>query len=157
MSEAQVGKVLAIALRRGEHGPMIEVDRALARKDAGVEPDRWPKPKRGVTFLAAAQWRDVQRELDSDLPWHARRANLLVDADTLAHLLDRTIRVGGATLEIKGETKPCKLMEETLAGLRAALAVECRGGVFGRVVEAGEIHVGDEIRLLSQPGDPAGG
>jgi MOSC domain-containing protein YiiM len=56
----------------------------------------------------------------------------------------------GATLviEITGECDPCSRMEALQPGLRAALTPDWRGGFLGRVIEDGEIAVGDEIRIL---------
>ena len=48
-------------------------------------------------------------------------------------------------LLVNGETKPCGLMERTLAGLEEALRPEWRGGVYVEVIDGGEIAVGDAI------------
>ena len=39
-------------------------------------------------------------------------------------------------------------MDALHEGLRAALTPDWRGGFLGRVIEDGEIAVGDEIRIL---------
>ena len=50
-------------------------------------------------------------------------------------------------LEITRETDPCDRMEGLAPGLRAALAVDWRGGVCTRVKAGGHIAVGDAIRI----------
>jgi len=141
------GRVEAIALRSGRNQCMIEVTAADAVADHGLTGDYQPAVDRGITLISAPQWGDVQRELKADLPWHTRRANVLVSAKRLASLIGRTIRIGDATVEIKAETKPCALMDELHQGLRNALTPDCRGGVYGRVVKGGPIRVGDAIRV----------
>jgi MOSC domain-containing protein YiiM len=84
--------------------------------DAGLVGDVEPSAHRGVTFIASQQWEIVQRELGAELPWHTRRANVLVDAASLKHLIGRTIRVGELEVAIGAETRPCGLMDELHQG-----------------------------------------
>ena len=68
MPETAAGKVLAIAVRTAENGPMKEVARAVAIADGGLEGDIAVSAERGVTFIAAGQWKQVVAELGADLP-----------------------------------------------------------------------------------------
>ncbi|HKQ46682.1 MAG TPA: MOSC domain-containing protein [Phycisphaerae bacterium] len=145
MTDQQIGRVLGIALRCRDKGKMTEVAEAEARVDGGLDGDLAVQAYRGVTLIAAGQWAEVQKELESDLPWYTRRANVLVDAERLGHLIGREITVGDVQLKIEGETKPCDLMDRLHHGLKAALKPECRGGVHGRVLQAGTIRVGDVV------------
>jgi MOSC domain-containing protein YiiM len=140
-------KVAGIALRSAETGPMVEVGQAMALADGGLVGDVPSSPDRGVTLLSQPQWRQVQREVAADLPWHTRRANLLLDAERLDTLIGKNIRIGGARLQIKAETKPCGLMDRLHQGLRKVLEPELRGGVYGRILEGGEIRIGDSVEI----------
>ncbi len=144
-THAPIGRVLAIALRCGRGGPMREVSEAVARKDAGIEPDRWPPPDRGITLLSAPAWQAAIAELGVELPWHTRRANLLTDVADLPALLGQTLRIGQAIVVVRGITHPCENMDAACDGLRAALNRDHRGGVFARVIRGGPIRVGDPI------------
>ena len=53
------------------------------------------------------------------------------------------LRVGNAVLRLTGPCAPCGRMDEIWPGLRGELAG--RRGVLARVVETGEIQVGDAI------------
>lgn len=143
-----IGRVLAIAVRDGKRGPMRELAEVQALTDAGLRGDNRSSPKRGVTLLSQDQWRAAMQELGADLPWHARRANLLISGGGLAHLIDRTIEIARVVVEVKNLTRPCERMDEALPGLRAALEADQRGGVHGRVALGGTICVGDELRLV---------
>ncbi len=143
MPETAAGKILAIAVRTAENGPMKEVARAVAIADGGLEGDIAVSAERGVTFIAAGQWKQVVAELGADLPWHTRRANILVEGNGLGDLIGKTLKIGDVRVEVKAETRPCGLMDKLHDGLRKALVPDCRGGVYGRVAAGGEVKVGD--------------
>jgi len=126
---------------------MIEVEAATAVENGGLNGDVNSRPDRGITFLASQQWGVVLSDLAKDLPWHTRRANVLVEAAGLAHLVGKTISLGEVAVRIIAESKPCSLMDRLEPGLRAALTPDCRGGVYGRIVQGGRLRVGDEITV----------
>ena len=142
-----VGKVAALALRSAPKGPMQEVHSVTAIANKGLMGDVAARPDRAITLLSAEQWRDVTAELDVDLPWHTRRANVLVDAGSLQHLIGKTIHVGAVEVRVEAETEPCGLMDRLHDGLRNALTPECRGGVYGRIARGGEIKIGDSVKI----------
>ena len=147
MPSPKTGRVVAIAVRTTRNGPMREIESARAQQDGGIDGDLPVEPDRGITLIALEQWEQVTGELGVELPWHTRRANILVEGVQMADLLDRTVRVGEVELKITGETKPCGLMDQQHAGLREVLVPELRGGVLGRVVRGGEFAVGDVISV----------
>jgi MOSC domain-containing protein YiiM len=142
-------RVLAIALKTARGGPMREVAEADGLVDAGLKCPVWPRKNRGITFLAAGQWKQVCRELAADLPWTLRRANVLLDADGLGDLIGRTVQVGDLRVRITGETAPCDLMDRQHAGLQAALRSDFRGGIHGRILTAGRVRVGDRLTICA--------
>ncbi len=153
MAQRIVGTIEAIAVRTVKNGPMKELSRVEARADGGVDGDLPSALDRGITLLSADQWERVTRDLDRDLPWHTRRANVLVSGPGLGRLIGQEIQVGAVGVAVTGETKPCKLMDQLCPGLRAALTPECRGGVLGRITQSGTLAIGDDIVLLEEAGD----
>lgn len=145
--EASKGKVVAIALKKVPRAPMEETDVATAVQGGTLE-GPIDDPDRGVTLISSEQWAEIQDELDTDIPWHMRRANILVEGLVMADLIGKTLQLGEVTLEIKGETDPCWLMDKFLPGLKAALTPDVRGGVHGRVAQGGEIRIGDQITVV---------
>ncbi|MBI3466943.1 MAG: MOSC domain-containing protein [Planctomycetes bacterium] len=141
------GKVVAIAVRTAVNGPMKELSEAHATAAGGLEMDLRVQPQRGITFLAKEQWEEVTRELGVELPWHTRRANVLVEGLRLADLIGKTIRFGDVEVAVRGETDPCSVMDREHSGLRAALTPAFRGGVHGRVMRGGTFRVGDAITV----------
>ena len=149
MQPQPVGKVLAIAVRTAQRGPMKEVAEAAATPDAGLTGDITVTKDRGISLISATQWEQVTRELRADLPWHTRRANVLIDSDSLGALIGRTVRLGELLLHVTAETKPCALMDKLHQGLRQALVPDFRGGILARVIEGGRIRVGDQLSVAT--------
>ncbi len=148
------GRLIGIARRERKRAPMEELQRTLIETDAGLEGDSRARFRnRGVTVMAREAWEAALADLsDADaLPWTLRRANLLVEQIKLPRELGKLIQVGGALLRITDETDPCNRMEEQHAGLQAALGPDWRGGVTCRVVQGGEVTLGDQVRIVEEP------
>ena len=124
-------------------------DRAFVGPDTGVAADFRGRPgARQVTVIALEDWTRACAEAGADLPWHARRANLLVDGLKLANTAGRRLRIGEeVVLEITGELEPCERMDEAHEGLRDALVPDWRGGLTCRVLAGGHIAAGDPVSL----------
>lgn len=136
-----------IAVRDASRAPMQEVQEASVTVTDGLVEDYRGAGRRQVTFIDAGQWRQVMAELGVDMPWHTRRANLLVDGLDLPGTVGSRLRIGDCLFEIHGETEPCERMDELQAGLRTGLAPEMRGGVWGRVLEGGHLRVGQSVEI----------
>jgi MOSC domain-containing protein YiiM len=149
-TERTVGRVERIALKTAVGGAMQEVDDAVAEVDGGLAGGARPSPRRGITFLASGDWRTVMSALHVDLPWHTRRANVLIDAHSIGHLIGKTVQLGEVVVEIIAETRPCDLMDQFQPGLRDALKPNCRAGVHGRVVTGGRFRIGDTLLITSE-------
>jgi MOSC domain-containing protein YiiM len=143
-----IGRVAAIAIRPEKNAPMRELEEVGASAGAGLAGDVSSIPDRGVTLISKSQWDEVCGELDAALPWHTRRANILVEADALGHLIGKRIRIGDVEVDLKLEVNPCGLMDKQHQGLRAALVPDCRGGVGGKILNNGTISRGDTVVLL---------
>ncbi|ABV34632.1 conserved hypothetical protein [Shewanella sediminis HAW-EB3] len=144
-------KLIGIGFKPIKQGPMTLVESANVTQTHGVEQDFFGRPgKRQITVMSKDQWQLVCAELDSPLPWTTRRANLLIEGHCFcAADQGKLLRIGKLTLEITGETDPCKKMEIAHAGLEAALTPDWRGGVTCRVLNDAIINKGDLVQLLS--------
>jgi MOSC domain-containing protein YiiM len=98
-------------------------------------------PKREVLFVS-------KEHLDSvDVEPGAIRENITVEGtDVEKWPVGQRLRAGEAEFEITMVCDPCHRMDELRDGLRAEL--QGRRGMLARVVESGEVAVGDEIELL---------
>jgi MOSC domain-containing protein YiiM len=148
MTQTALGRILEIAVKTARGGPMRAIDSAQAVVDGGLTEDLPVSKKRGITFVSTSSWQDTLADLNAEVPWTARRANVLVEGPGLAEWIGHRVRCGEVELLIHGETTPCSMMDDQFQGLQAALAPECRAGVYGQVLKSGCFKIGDPIELL---------
>jgi MOSC domain-containing protein YiiM len=98
-------------------------------------------PKREVLFAS-------KEHLDSvGVEPGAIRENLTVEgADVQTWPVGQKLRVGEALFEVTMVCDPCHRMDELRQGLRAEL--DGKRGMLARVVESGEVALGDHVELL---------
>jgi MOSC domain-containing protein YiiM len=140
-----------IAFKRTRRGVVETCDAAHVSLEGGVDGDRIgsTSKRRQVTLLRAEDWADVCNEIGAQLPWTARRANLRVEGlPSFEGQTGRKVQIGACVLEITGETDPCSRMSEVHTGLEAALTPHWRGGATATVLQAGDIKVGDEAKII---------
>ncbi|WP_299796607.1 MOSC domain-containing protein [uncultured Shewanella sp.] len=144
-------RLVAIGFKPVKQGPMTLVESADVTLAHGVEQDIFGRPgKRQVTVLSREQWHLVCTELGASLPWTTRRANLLIEGHSFSAAdLGKLLHIGKLTLQITGETDPCKKMQIACPGLEAALTPDWRGGVTCRVLNDAKIYEGDAVSLES--------
>lgn len=145
------GEVLRIYLRPAKREPVLSVDSVDAEISSGLRGDhKKGSGKRQVTILSREGWRAACAEVGADIDPRERRANIFVEGVDLSEAIGRELSLGPVRIEILGETDPCDRMDEAYDGLQDALRPDLRGGVFGRVVEAGKISVGDPTYLIQK-------
>jgi len=143
------GSVLALALRPVKSQSVIVQDTLELSPQAGVMGDHGTSRHRQVSLLDEDSWNAACIEVDEALNWTTRRSNVLVSGLDLQHLVGSQIRLGSALVEVMGEVVPCHVMDAAKKGLKDALKPDWRGGVYGRVIESGQVHVGDKITVHS--------
>ncbi len=154
----QVGRLGGIARHDRPHGPIETLGRVWVTVAEGVHGDLRgaiagrKRGKRQVSLIEAESWAAALADLGiaepERLPWHVRRANLLVEGLRLPREPGKVVAIGTSLrIEVTVETEPCDRMEAIVPGMRAALTPDWRGGVCGRVLNDGEIAIGDEVRI----------
>jgi MOSC domain-containing protein YiiM len=142
------GRVEWIGLCPGRREPMIAVQSVLIDTNQSVVGDRYKSKgsrTRQVTLIEAEGLAAIAAYMGVDhvTPEQMRR-NIVVSGINLLALKGRQFRVGDAVLEMTGECHPCSRMEETL-GPGGYNAVRAHGGITARVVESGEVRIGDRV------------
>ena len=140
------GKIEKIWIKRVRRGPMDSVPSAKLIADSGLEGNAKQGGGRQVTIIGQEVWQNIMERLGSVLDPATRRANILVSNFPLQNSRGKILQIGSYRLEIMGETKPCNLMEESLTGLKDSLYPNWGGGAYAKVLDDGEIHVGDELK-----------
>ena len=127
--------------------PMRAVERATVETQRGIVGDRYHGTRhRHVTVQSATALRAATDAFGSDVPAHLTRRNLTVDGGDVPTAPGSLIRVGEVLLEVVRVAAPCKLLDDTI-GSGAQEALRRRGGAVCRVLEGGEIAVGDRVDL----------
>ena len=153
------GRVLALSRRGVRRAPMETLDRADISTSHGLLGDYkgTKHPTRQITVLANEDWRAALSDLPADartLPWTTRRANIFIEELRLPRVKGAILTIGDVRLEVTGQTYPCRRMDEAYPGLLKALAPNWRGGVTCKVLSAGQVALGDDIKILSSPPEP---
>ncbi len=141
-----MARLTRIWLKPVKGEPLQEMERASVRSNHGLVGNAERGGRRQVTVLSAEDWEAANAQAGSELDPSARRANILVTG--LGDLVESTgqvLKVGGARIQVTGETRPCSLMDAAHQGLRAAMEVSWRGGVHGIVLNDADLAVGDEV------------
>lgn len=141
--------IRGIAIRNRPRIAMQSIDSAQVSVHSGILGDfRGALQDRQVTLLSEPAWNEACADVDADLPWTTRRANLLLDGVEFGpSFIGRRVRIGDVQLEITGETLPCSMMDAQCPGLTAALGPQWRGGVCCKVLKPGHIKLGDQVEF----------
>lgn len=126
---------------------MDPAERALVVAGKGIVGNANQGGKRQVTIVSAKHWKAVTASLNDTPDVRVRRANLLVSDINFADSRGKILTIGNVQIRIDGETRPCEQMEEAAPGLQSAMSVPWGGGVFGEILNDGELAVGDPVEL----------
>ncbi len=125
-----------------DSGVSAALERARAVAGHGFEGCAHANPPRREVLFVSKEHLDAVGVVPG-----AIRENVTVDGDDVQSWpIGQRVRAGGAVFEITMVCEPCHRMDELREGLRAEL--DGRRGMLARVVEAGEVSIGDEIELV---------
>ncbi len=145
----QAGRVEWLGLRVARGEPMEAVARAHASPGNGFAGDRYrgrPGGRRQVTLIQAEHLPAIAACLHrSTIDPALVRRNVVVAGLNLLALKGRAFRIGAALLEYTGLCHPCSKME-TVLGPGGYNAMRGHGGITARVLEPGDVALGDGVR-----------
>lgn len=147
---AKPGKVELITYRLEQYSLPKETESINAIKGQGLEGDHYAKKggKRQVTLIQKEHIEAVasmmgMEQIDPKL----LRRNIVVSGINLLALKGHQFKIGNAVLEFAGPCVPCSRMEENL-GKGGYNAMRGHGGICCRVIESGEIRIGDGVEVV---------
>ena len=140
------GVVEWLGVRPARLAPVRATEAIALTPGQGVEGDHYQSAMQGarqVTVIAAEHLLAIGSFLGRDgAPPELLRRNVVVRGINLLALKARRFRLGSALLECSGECHPCSKMERLL-GAGGYNAVRGHGGITARVLEGGEVRLGD--------------
>ena len=147
------GRLSGIARHNRPHGVIEVLDSASITREAGLVGDargalKGAPYRRQISLIERQSWDAAATDAGVALPWHVRRANLLVEGLRIPREPGTWLRIGDTcVIEVTCECDPCARMDAIADGLRKALEPDWRGGFLGKVVSDGDIATGDTIRI----------
>jgi MOSC domain-containing protein YiiM len=150
------GRLAGIARHGRKFGPVETLPAVRVSLIDGVAGDyassiatHKPSRKRQVSLIELDCWNAALAEVGAVLPWEHSRRNLLIDGLRLPRSVGTQVQIGeGLVIEITDECTPCHRMDALLPGLFDAMRPDWRGGYVARILQDGEISVGNEVRVL---------
>jgi len=147
------GRVEALWVKRAHGGPMDARERVTLVAGRGVQGSADQGRARQVTIVEREVFDRVSDLVGQDVDPALRRANVLVSGIRLEGHRHDILNLGSCRIQLVGETRPCHRMDEAVEGLRDALDDAWGGGAFGRVLDGGEVRVGDVAFIAPPPND----
>ena len=145
------GVVTWLGVRPARLAPMVTPGAIAVTPGEGVIGDHYASATHGVrqvTVIAEEHLTAIAGYLGQDgVPPDLLRRNIVVKGINLAALKGRAFRLGDAVLESSGECHPCSKMERLL-GIGGYNAVRGHGGITARVLQGGEIRLGDAVMAM---------
>ncbi len=147
----QPGSVEWLGLRPSKGSAMHEKACVTAVTDHGLCGDKAglrAGGKRQVTLIQAEYIQVIQSMLPHlTISLADLRRNIAISGINLNALKDCTIQLGQAHLQITGYCHPCSKLEAQL-GQGVYNALRGHGGLTAKVIQGGDIKLGDELRVL---------
>ena len=140
------GTIVSMQICQGHRQPMQFKNALRALANLGLEGDNHahPSSSRQVLFM------DEETLTRLMVKPGMIRENITTRGIDLKALPPKTrVRIGEVEFEITKPCEPCGVMDEIRSGLRAEL--EGQRGMLARVINSGEIHVGDAIEVMREP------
>ncbi|MHC4267903.1 MAG: MOSC domain-containing protein [Planctomycetota bacterium] len=99
-----------------------------------------------ITLIETETIDAMSRKLGYNVPAGASRRQIMVKGIKLNELVGQNLRLGQILVRVEDKCNPCNNMEKKI-GPGAKNAMDGKGGIRCRIIEGGELHVGDKITV----------
>ena len=132
---------------------MRAVERVRAEAGAGLVGDRYHGTRhRHVSVQSLDELAEAAVRLGAPVPAEGTRRNVTLSHGPVPTRPGTRVRLGGALLEVVRKAAPCRILDDEIAP-GAARALHDRAGAILRVLESGDVGVGDTFVELPCPDD----
>lgn len=147
------GRVEWIGIRPEKSSPLEARNAVEARANFGLIGDYTSLTrggKRQVSLFQAEYLPVVASFLkDESLAYENFRRNIVISGLNLNILVNEQLSIGEALIEISGLCHPCAKLERNL-GTGAYNALSGHGGITAKIVQTGQIRVGDAVEVVQR-------
>ena len=152
------GKIVSIHVASEASAPTQSIDQALAIPGKGLKGDRYyqesgsysnkPGPDREITLIEIETIEAIERESQILLNPGDTRRNLVTRGVALNHMVGKEFQVGEVRLKGIRLCEPCSHLAD-LTQPEVLQALIHRGGLRAQILSQGVIHVGDDVKELT--------
>ena len=133
---------------------MRDLAQVHAEAGAGIVGDRYHGTRhRHVSVQSLEELTEGAERLGAPLPPHRTRRNVTLSHGRVPTRPGTRVRLGGALLEVVRKAAPCRILDDEVAP-GAARALHDRAGTILRVLESGDVEVGDTFEVLEDGAVP---
>lgn len=144
------GRLVWIGLRPERQAPLATPVSARLVAALGIGGDHYQTSRNGarqITLIASEDIAAIAAFLGRDrVEPELLRRNLVSAGVNVLALKNRRFWIGSVLCEGSGECAPCSRMEAAL-GPGGFNAVRGHGGITARIIDGGEIRIGDDVRV----------
>jgi MOSC domain-containing protein YiiM len=142
--------VVAIHVAKARRLPMQPKDAVDLEAGKGIVGDRYHGTRhRHVTVQSRESLDEAAQVFGADVPTQLTRRNLTISHGVVPREPGARLTIGDVVLEAVRVAAPCKLLDDTI-GQGAQEALRRRAGTVFRVLEGGEIRLGDPVDVTDQ-------
>ena len=126
------------------NAPTIVHQNLHLKTDRGIEDDRFEKGRYPITFFSLEVAQEMEKALECTIDIEDFRRNIIISGVNLCELIGERFKVGSVTFEGMAHCNPCPWMNAVI-GKGAYTLMKGRGGLRAKVVEGGEIELGETM------------
>ena len=139
--------IVAIHVAKASRLPMQQKDVVDVEAGRGIVGDRYHGTRhRHVTVQSRESLDEAAGVFGAEVPSHFTRRNLTISHGAVPREPGARLTIGDVVLEAVRVAAPCKLLDDTI-GQGAQEALRRRAGTVFRVLEGGEIRLGDLVDI----------
>ena len=149
-NDGETSTVVALHIAPATRLPMKAVSEVQAEEGKGLVGDRYHGTRhRHVSIQSLESLAEASEILGSQIDPASTRRNITLTDGVIPRKPGLRCRIGDVELEVVRIAAPCRLLDDVI-GRDAARALSNRAGTIFRVIEGGEICVGDEVVYLEE-------
>ena len=148
-----MGEVLKLGIAKNNNQPIKEVNSIEVLANKGIIGDRhfheFNDPYNQLSLIESENIDDYNIRFGLNIPYIDFRRNVITKGIRLNDLVGKKLKVGSVELDAIDLCRPCRHLTEMLNQKNVLKEFLRKGGIRCQILSSSNIHVGDEIELIS--------